>query len=227
MGLFKKFKRENKKYENAGDMDSEKIKKNSDIEPTEDIQKEHVENELVDLQNLLKEKNKRLDTIMEKIQLSKNEYGDLVSKIIQSKKELRSNTNSDTSYRLRANDQDSYKLSRQINDSKMELKKIQEDIIKNRETNEQVEQKIKKIDEELNQRRKELEVLKKRLGEMRERNAKNNDGDDSKSVVEAASQIVATTNKRLQDTMKELDVIRQLLNKERKAHDETKKRLQS
>ena len=73
----------------------------------------------------------------------------------------------------------------------------------------------------------ELEVLKKRLGGMREGNAKNHDGEDSKSVVEAASQIVATTNKRLQDTMKELDVIRQLLDKERKAHDETKKRLQN
>jgi chromosome segregation ATPase len=226
MGLFNKFKKENKKDEDTDVMDSEKIK-NSGIEPTNDIQKEDVENELVNLQNLLKEKNERLDTIMEKIQLSKNEYGELVSKIIQSKKELRSNINSETNDGLRANDQDSYKISKQINDSKTELKKIQEDIIKNRETNEQIVQKIKKIDEELNQRRKELEVLKKRLGGMREGNAKNHDGEDSKSVVEAASQIVATTNKRLQNTMKELDVIRQLLDKERRAHDETKKRLQS
>ena len=85
----------------------------------------------------------------------------------------------------------------------------------------------KKIDEELEQRRKELEVLKKRLGEMKKVDIKNQGGDDSKSVVEAASQIVATTNKRLQDTMKELDVIRQLLDKERKAHRETKKKLQN
>ena len=56
---------------------------------------------------------------------------------------------------------------------------------------------------------------------------KNKGEDDSKSVVEAASQIVATTNKRLQDTMQELDVIRQLLDKERKAHNETKKKLQN
>jgi hypothetical protein len=46
-------------------------------------------------------------------------------------------------------------------------------------------------------------------------------------VVEAASQIIATTNKRLQDTTKELEVIRQLLDKERKAHTETKKKSQS
>ena len=85
----------------------------------------------------------------------------------------------------------------------------------------------KKIDEELEQRKKELEILKKRLGEMKKIDVKNQDEDDSKSVVEAASQIVATTNKRLQDTMKELDVIRQLLDKERKAHTETKKKLKN
>ena len=61
---------------------------------------------------------------------------------------------------------------------------------------------------------------------MKKTNVKNQENDDSKSVVEAASQIVATTNKRLQDTMKELEVIRQLLDKERKAHTETKKKLQ-
>ena len=62
---------------------------------------------------------------------------------------------------------------------------------------------------------------------MKETDTKNQSGDDSKSVVEAASQIVATTNKRLHDTMKELDVIRQLLDKERKAHTETKKNLKN
>ena len=51
--------------------------------------------------------------------------------------------------------------------------------------------------------------------------------DDSKGVVEAASQIVATTSKRLHDTMTELDVTRKLLDKERRAHNETKKKLQS
>ena len=69
--------------------------------------------------------------------------------------------------------------------------------------------------------------MKKRLVEMKQKDSKSNDGDDSKNVVEAASQIISTTNKRLQDTMKELEVIRQLLDKERKAHNETKKKLQN
>ena len=46
-------------------------------------------------------------------------------------------------------------------------------------------------------------------------------------MVVAASQLIATTNKRLQDTTKELEVVRQLLDKERKAHNETKKKSQS
>ena len=62
---------------------------------------------------------------------------------------------------------------------------------------------------------------------MKHTKSKNMGEDDSKNVVEAASQIISTTNKRLQDTTKELEVIRQLLDKERKAHNETKKKLQN
>jgi len=242
MGLFKKFKKEDKE-ENI--KNSQDVKNNIDIKTTDDIQKEQVENELGNLQNEIRERNERLNTILEKIQLSKKEYDEIIGKIIQSKKELRSNvipkSDSETNDLLKSKNQDIDKISKEISDSKITLRNIQDDITKNKEMNEELEQKIKKntpffsdsenqkkkIDEELEQRTKELEVLKKRLGEMKKTDIKNQGNDDSKSVVEAASQIVATTNKRLQDTMKELDVIRQLLDKERKAHTETKKKLQN
>jgi len=236
MGLFKKFKKEEEKEDIEK---SQNIESNIDIKTTDNIQKEQqVENEL-------REKNERLNTILEKIQLSKKEYDEIIGKIIQTKKELRSNTihksDSETNDLLKSKNQDIDKISKEISDSKITLRNIQDDITKNKEMNEELEQKIKentpffsdsenqkkKIDEELEQRRKELEVLKKRLVEMKKTGIRNQDGDDSKSVVEAASQIVATTNKRLQDTMKELDVIRELLDKERKAHTETKKKLQN
>ena len=67
----------------------------------------------------------------------------------------------------------------------------------------------------------------KKLEKWNKKIQKNKGEDDSKNVVEAASQIISTTNKRLQDTTKELEVIRQLLDKERKAHNETKKKLQN
>ena len=242
MGLFKKFKKEEKEenIENSQDVEN-----NIDIKTTDDIQREQVENELGNLQNQIRERNERLNTILEKIQLSKKEYDEIIGKIIQSKKELRSNvipkSDSEINDLLKSKNQDIDKISKDISDSKITLRNIQDDITKNKEMNEELEQKIKKntpffsdsenqkkkIDEELEQRRKELEVLKKRLGEMKKTDIKNQGDDDSKSVVEAASQIVATTNKRLQDTMKELDVIRQLLDKERKAHAETKKKLQN
>jgi hypothetical protein len=234
MGLFKKFKKEEEKEDIEK---SQNIESNIDIKTTDNIQKEQqVENEL-------REKNERLNTILEKIQLSKKEYDEIIGKIIQSKKELRSITihesDSNTNDLLKSKNRDIDKISKEISDSKIKLRNIQDDITKNKEMNEELEQRInqnkpffsnsetqkKKIDEELEQRRKELKVLEKRIGEMKKVDNKNQNGEDSKSVVEAASQIVSTTNKRLQDTMKELDVTRQLLDKERKAHTETKKKL--
>ena len=234
MGLFKKFKKEEEKEDIEK---SQNIESNIDIKTIDNIQKEQqVENEL-------REKNERLNTILEKIQLSKKEYDEIIGKIIQSKKELRSITihesDSNTNDLLKSKNRDIDKISKEISDSKIKLRNIQDDITKNKEMNEELEQRInenkpffsdsetqkKKIDEELEQRRKELKVLEKRIGEMKKVDNKNQNGEDSKSVVEAASQIVSTTNKRLQDTMKELDVTRQLLDKERKAHTETKKKL--
>ena len=236
MGLFKKFKKEEEKEDIEK---SQNIENNIDIKTIDNIQKEQqVENEL-------REKNERLNTILEKIQLSKKEYDEIIGKIIQSKKELRSNvipkSDSETNDLLKSKNQDIDKISKDISDSKITLRNIQNDIIKNKKMDKELEQRIKenksffsdsenqkkKIDEELEQRRKELKVLEKRIGEMKKVDNKNQNGEDSKSVVEAASQIVSTTNKRLQDTMKELDVTRQLLDKERKAHTETKNKLQN
>ena len=240
MGLFNKFKKENKVEEN-----DELINENNTVvEKTVDSnEKIGLENKLNNLQEQIKEKNERLSTIIEKIELSKKEYDEIIGKIIQSKKELRSQSNldSNTNQKTEAKTQDMDKISKEISESKTKLKEIREEILKNSKINEELEQKIKKnepvfsdvetqkkkIDEELEQRKKELEVLKKRLSGMKNSDMKNDVEGDSKSVVEAASQIVATTNKRLQDTMKELDVIRQLLDKERKAHNETKKKLQN
>ena len=233
MRLFKKLKKDDDE-ENMEN--SQNIESNIDAKTTDNIQKEQVENEL-------RERNERLNTILEKIQLSKKEYDEIIGKIIQSKKELRSITihesDSITNDLLKSKNQDIDRISKEISDSKIKLRNIQDDITKNKEMNEELEQRInenkpffsdsetqkKKINEELEQRRKELEVLEKRIGEMKKVDNKNQNGEDSKSVVEAASQIVSTTNKRLQDTMKELDVTRQLLDKERKAHTETKKKL--
>jgi len=230
MGLFNKFKKEKQTEESM----PENIVKTPDIKTDEEIKDEQLGNELSSLENEINEKNERLRSIMEKIQLSKDEYDEIIKKLIQSKKELRAgNVQTETMQNSSNSD-----VTKEIIASKNELKKIQDEIGKNKEINDELEAKIKKIepvfsdsekqkkkiDEELVQRQKELEILKKKLAGMKKGELKVTE-DDSKSVVEAASQIVATTNKRLQDTMKELDVTRKLLDKERRAHNETKKKL--
>ena len=171
MGLFKKFKKEEEKEDIEK---SQNIESNIDIKTTDNIQKEQqVENEL-------REKNERLNTILEKIQLSKKEYDEIIGKIIQSKKELRSITihesDSNTNDLLKSKNRDIDKISKEISDSKIKLRNIQDDITKNKEMNEELEQRInenkpffsdsenqkKKINEELEQRRKELEILRKK-----------------------------------------------------------------
>ena len=236
MGLFNKFKKDNKAEAISDPTEDENVELGEVKKSIIELEKVYVK-----LEEQIKEKNDRLRIIIEKIDLSKKEYDEIIGKIIQSKKELRSQVNSEsnTNQLTETVNQNMSKISKEITDSKIKLKEIQEEIEKRNEVNEELEQKIKKnepvfsnskeqkkkIDEELEQRKNELEVLKKRLTEMKNTDMKTNVDDDSKSVVEAASQIVATTNKRLQDTMKELDIIRQLLDKERKAHNETKKKL--
>ena len=229
MGLFTKSKKDDVNVYQETNQNLQKIK-------------EEIEREIEKLESEIRERNERLDTILEKIQLSKKEYDEIVGKIIQSKKDLRTHqTSQANTNETRMNNQSVENISKNITDLKIELKNIQDNIAKKIEINKELEEKIKKsqpffsdsenqkkkIDEELIQRKNELEVLKKRLGEMKKNDIKNNEGGDSKNVVQAASQIIATTNKRLQDTTKELEVIRQLLDKERKAHNETKKKLQS
>ena len=45
--------------------------------------------------------------------------------------------------------------------------------------------------------------------------------------LESASQVVASTNKKLEKALKELDMMKQVLEKERNTHNETKKKLKS
>ena len=68
--------------------------------------------------------------------------------------------------------------------------------------------------------------MKKQLSELKTQKRKDS-GDDSKQIVESASQVVATVNKRLQTTEHELEVLKQILEKERTAHNELKKKTKS
>ena len=70
-----------------------------------------------------------------------------------------------------------------------------------------------------------MEIIKTKLINSKSK-IKKDDG-NSKQILESASQVVASTNKKLQKALKELDMMKQVLEKERKAHNETKKKLKS
>jgi hypothetical protein len=52
-------------------------------------------------------------------------------------------------------------------------------------------------------------------------------GENSKQIVESASQVVAATNKRLQKALEELEMVKQILEKEKAEHVQLKKKVQS
>jgi len=133
MGLFNKFKKESKKEESTDIPVPKKIIELSDIKKEKEIKKEQLENELYSLQNELEEKNERLSSIVEKIQLSKNEYDDIIKKLIQSKKELRTGSNQTKTTLIGSSKEE---VSKEIRDSKIQLQKIQDDIINNTKLNE-------------------------------------------------------------------------------------------
>ena len=143
MGLFNKFKKDNKVEEFIDEVEDNSTKLG---EPAKDNKKSGLENEINDLQDEIRAKNERLSNIIEKIDLSKKEYDEIVGKIIESKKELRlqENSGSNANNLSETMNQDKNKILMEINNSTRKLKQIQDEIEKNSEINEELEQKIKK-----------------------------------------------------------------------------------
>ena len=140
MGLFNKFKKENKKEKQTDESMPENIVKTPNIRKDDEIIDEQLRSELSSLENEINEKNERLRSIVEKIQLSKDEYDEIIKKLIQSKKELRAG-NTQTKIMQNSSNSD---VTKEIIASKNELKKIQDDIGKNKKLNDELEAKIKK-----------------------------------------------------------------------------------
>ena len=56
---------------------------------------------------------------------------------------------------------------------------------------------------------------------------KKDTGENSKQIIESASQVVAATNKKLQKALEELEVVKHILEKEKAEHAELKKKSKS
>ena len=123
MGLFKKFKKDNTKKEDLDFIETQSIL-------IDDEKKIQLEKELDDLQEKIKEKNVRLNIILEKIELSKNEYNDIVSNIIQSKKDLQTQKKETPNHNqfTELNEQDIEKISKELNLAKNEVDDVKKEL---------------------------------------------------------------------------------------------------
>ena len=209
------------KKKQAESDDHEKI----DIKTTEEITHEQQSNEFQGLQSQINEKETHLASITEKLELTKKEYQDVISDVMSSKKkllEIKKQIQSAYADFDLAPKQDEYqKILVEMTQAKKELARIKKEL----ETFNPQKLESEKINEELEQRKKELEVIKIKLTNSKSK-VKKDDG-NSKQILESASQVVASTNKKLEKALKELDMMKQVLEKERNTHNETKKKLKS
>ena len=201
--------------------DHEKI----DIKTTEEITHEQQSNEFQGLQSQISENETHLASITEKLELTRKEYQNVISDVMSSKKKLleikKQIQSAYAEFDLAPKQEEHQKILVEITQSKNELTRIKKVLeIFNPQKLESV-----KINDELEQRKKELEIIKTKLINSKSK-IKKDDG-NSKQILESASQVVASTNKKLQKALKELDMMKQVLEKERKAHNETKKKLKS
>ena len=201
--------------------DHEKI----DIKTTEEITHEQQSNEFQGLQSQISENETHLASITEKLELTRKEYQNVISDVMSSKKKLleikKQIQSAYAEFDLAPKQEEHQKILVEITQSKNELTRIKKELeIFNPQKLESV-----KINDELEQRKKELEIIKTKLINSKSK-IKKDDG-NSKHILESASQVVASTNKKLQKALKELDMMKQVLEKERKAHNETKKKLKS
>jgi len=211
----------NRRKKQADLDDHEKI----NIKTTEEITHEQQSNEVQGLQSQINEKETHLASITEKLELTKKEYQDAISNVMSSKKKLleikKQIQSAYADFDLAPKQEEYKKILVEITQSKNELTRINKEL----ETFNPQKLESIKINEELEQRKKELEIIKTKLINSKSK-IKKDDG-NSKQILESASQVVASTNKKLEKALKELDMMKQVLEKERKAHNETKKKLKS
>ena len=211
----------NRRKKQAESDDHEKI----DIKTTEEITHEQQSNEFQGLQSQISENETHLASITEKLELTRKEYQNVISDVMSSKKKLleikKQIQSAYAEFDLAPKQEEHQKILVEITQSKNELTRIKKELeIFNPQKLESV-----KINDELEQRKKELEIIKTKLINSKSK-IKKDDG-NSKQILESASQVVASTNKKLEKALKELDMMKQVLEKERKAHNETKKKLKS
>ena len=182
--------------------------------------------------NLMNAK-KELKNVKEIIQELNNEHASIVSRTKSSRDELLK-VNSELKEKSVESEKsaDVHEKQRlvvqEVNNSKMELSKIKDEIKKYGNELESVRTKTdyspdaekmkedgEKIENEIIQKRKELESGFKELKFIKDEIVKSNKSEGSDKIVDAASAVVASMNRKLQTTLIELNAVKKALENER------------
>jgi len=186
----------------------------------------------VTIKNLIDTK-KVLSGIKEDIQKSNSEYADIISKIkstrvelLKANSELQEKTEEIGKTTEEQRKKDS--LIQEINNSKMELSEMKEEIKKHNIELESVRTKVdnspdvkkmkgerEKIENEIIQKRKELDSGFRELKFIKDEMAKSSKSEGTEKIVDAASAVVASMNQKLQTTLTELNAVKKALEDER------------
>ena len=182
--------------------------------------------------NLMNAK-KELKNLKEIVQELKNEHDSITSRTKSSRAELLKVNNDLKEKNLEseksADGHEKQKLlAQEVNNSKMELSKIKDEIKKYSNELESVRTKAdnfpdikkmkeerEKIENEIIQKRKELESGFRELKFIKDEMVKSSKSDGSDKIVDAASAVVASMNQKLQTTLTELNAVKKALENER------------
>jgi hypothetical protein len=238
------FKRDKPKEEKSTDKE---LPQNGEIKlevkqfHEEQIDNSQYKNGSEELENETESKKQHLESISKKLKDVKQEYDLAVENLIHVKKDLIMKNKELSSFRAisssnppKAATSDQLKESIELEDIQTQIKKskVELDVVKNEEHKSQsklieVQALLKKSEKELG--RIELnkkELLKDiQLEQKKSKNKEKKPGEDkeSKHVIEAASAAIASMKNKLKIAETELATVKQVLEKERKEHQEAKK----
>ncbi len=205
------------------------------------IDNSQYKNESEELENENESKKQHLESISKKLTDVKQEYDLAVENLIHVKKDLIMKNKELSSFRAisssnppKAATSDQLKESIELEDIQTQIKKskVELDVVKNEEH--KSESKLIEVQALLKKSEKELgridlhkkELLKDiQLEQKKSKNKEKKSGEDkeSKHVIEAASAAIASIKNKLKIAETELDTVKQVLEKERKEHQELKK----
>ena len=184
-----------------------------------DWQKKKIENEAL---------QKDHEEILLKIGKSKSDLDNIDNKFAEEKKKLEELDKVDTALA---------EVKAEVEKNKTESASLKQQILQSQQIYDQVKAKQTEAETELNNTHSRIKNVREEILKLQAQGQASlisnetqsiqaETGEASKNVVEAASAVVANTKHKLMLVQKELDIVKKLLEKERKEHQQTKEKLE-